>query len=132
MIKVFKPSISSLPYKVTDIEKAIQLGYNVDGVVNKHMSVYSPVNDNQGFGEISGKTMREDLPAEGALVRLYNQNSGVQIWSRKTNTDGTYRFVNVSPSITLFLISFDANNEYNAITHSHLKAKIPEYKYTRG
>ena len=130
MIKVNRPPLDYMPYEV-NLETAERLGYTTLKYNHIPKVVYGPSNTNQGFAEISGKVVSEKLPSVNALVRLYNQDTGVQIWSRFSDEKGSYRFVNVSPSVNLFLISFDSQNKYNATTLSHQKAEIPPYTYKR-
>lgn len=68
-------------------------------------------------GQISGIVKLQGVPIADRIVRLYYRKNGVLIGSIKTDSTGTFQFLNLDPSDRYTVIAFDDTNtspDFNA------------------
>lgn len=58
-----------------------------------------------------------------SFVRLYEQNSGTLLRQEKTNTDGSYLFLDLNKGFKYFVTAHDPFQKYNAVIQDNIEPK---------
>lgn len=127
----FNKVLFDLPYDV-DLELAQRLGYAIQYKKLKQKTMYVPSTSNHGFARLEGVTLINDVPAPNTEVNIFNQTSKLLVWSYKSDSEGKYNIINLSPSVKYFMVALDKDNAYNAVVQSSLNATVNPYTNQRS
>jgi len=86
-------------------------------------SIITPLNSDQGFGRIEGKTQKLGQNYSPVQVCIFRRDNRVLIWETTSKPDGSYLFRNVASGLECFVVAFDPKREYNAVIADGVKAK---------
>jgi len=104
-----------------DYTKLADNGYKTSSVLGKRL--ITVVNQNQGFGRITGTTKKLSVNYSPVPVCLFRKDNRLLLWETKSKPDGSYSFRNVAVGLECFVVAFDPNNQYNAV----IQDKITPY-----
>jgi len=105
---------------VPNYEKLMSLGYTV-GVLPR--PIISPMNSNQGLGQIKGTTKKLGQNYSPVPVCVFRRDTRQLIWETTSKPDGSYFFRNIAVGLECFVVAFDPNGQYNAVISDKLVAK---------
>lgn len=93
-------------------------------VIIKRCSPFiSVVNSDQGFGEITGSTLKIGNAYSTVPVCVFKKSNKQLLWETKSKADGSYRIRNVAVGLECFIVAFDPSNQYNAVIQDKVIAK---------
>lgn len=75
-------------------------------------------------GYISGRVTEKELPVSRRIM-CYHRRTGALVGSTLSNENGDYRFNDLSPNASYFVVSLDENNDvvqYNAVVQDLIAA----------
>lgn len=105
---------------VPDYERLTSLGYTI-GVLPR--PIISPMNSNQGLGQIKGTTKKLGQNYSPVPVCCFKRSTRELLWETTSKPDGTYFFRNITVGLECFVVAFDPNGQYNAVISDKLVAK---------
>lgn len=76
-----------------------------------------------GIGSIKGVVKLNKDTYSSSYVYLYSKSNYLPITYKKVNDDGSYAFNGLNKNLMYYLITFDLNNEYNAVVHDYIIPK---------
>ena len=105
---------------VPNYAKLMSLGYTV-GVSPR--PIISPMNSNQGLGQIKGTTKKLGQNYSPVPVFVFRRDTRQLIWETTSKPDGSYFFRNIAVGLECFVVAFDPNRQYNAVISDTLVAE---------
>lgn len=88
-----------------------------------YKKIITVVNSDQGFGQIKGQTQKVGAVYPIVPVCVFKRSTRQLLWETKSKSDGTYAFRNIAVGLECFVVSFDPNNQYNAVISDKVVAK---------
>lgn len=85
--------------------------------------IITAANSDQGFGQIKGSTKKLGNNYSPVPVCVFKRSNRQLIWETESKADGTYAFRNIAVGLECFVVTFDPNNEYNAVISDKVVAK---------
>lgn len=96
-----------------DYLKLADRGYKLIKKLPKPIITISSLD--QGFGKIEGTTKKQNVIYANVQVCLFKRSTRQLLWETKSKSDGSYAFRNVVAGLECFIVSFDPNNQFNAV-----------------
>lgn len=107
-----------------DYTRLMALGYTI-GKLSR--PIISPMNNNQGLGQINGITTEDDNNGAKlfpyAQVCVFKRSTRELVWETKSDSNGSYRVRNIAAGLECFVVAFDPSREYNAVIQDAVVAK---------
>lgn len=110
MLKIFRGFYGGY---TPDYSKLAERGYKILNKLPKPIITIS--NSDQGFGQVKGTTKKQNVIYANVQVCLFKRSTRQLLWETKSKSDGSYSFRNVAVGLECFIVSFDPNNQFNAV-----------------